>query len=105
MSLAERRDDWSRMARAASEPCAVCDQAHTVATFLYRPGDERVGVATPDRLPPTFLCYSHLRRVVAGALRVGWCGDEECRQWGELGQSSPCGRPYVPPEGWIELAR
>jgi hypothetical protein len=45
-------------------------------------------------LPDVELCSGHALTVRHGELTIGWCDDQHCRGYGELGQSSACGAPY-----------
>ncbi|HSZ35604.1 MAG TPA: hypothetical protein VK773_00825 [Acidimicrobiales bacterium] len=45
-------------------------------------------------LPDVPLCDTHTRDVLQGDLRLGWCDDPHCRNYGEAGGPSPCGSPY-----------
>lgn len=87
--------------------CAVCAARRSVAVFLYRRDRWSTGngdSSHPTGLPPTYLCYECLQRVVAERLKIGWCDEGRCRRWGPMGTASPCGRPYSQPEGWVEVA-
>jgi hypothetical protein len=41
------------------------------------------------------LCGDHYHQVRSKEVAVGWCDDEECRIYGEIGTLSPCGKPYL----------
>lgn len=45
-------------------------------------------------LPDVALCAEHTLEVRQGERLVGWCDDPRCRNYGELGQPSPCGDLY-----------
>jgi hypothetical protein len=45
-------------------------------------------------LPDALLCADHATQVRQGDTLLGWCDDEHCRIYGEVGESSPCGDPY-----------
>lgn len=45
-------------------------------------------------LPDVPLCDAHTREVLGDDLRLGWCDDPQCRNYGEAGEPSPCGAPY-----------
>jgi hypothetical protein len=45
-------------------------------------------------LPNIALCDEHAGDVRNHDVSVGWCDDEACRLYGELGDDSPCGKPY-----------
>lgn len=46
-------------------------------------------------LPDVQLCGDHYHQVRSKEVVVGWCDDEECRIYGEIGTLSPCGKPYL----------
>jgi hypothetical protein len=46
-------------------------------------------------LPDAPLCDEHTRDVLEGELRLGWCDDPRCRNYGEVGEPSECGAPYA----------
>jgi hypothetical protein len=46
-------------------------------------------------LPEVALCAEHTLDVRQGERLVGWCDDQLCRTYGELGEPSACGHPYV----------
>jgi hypothetical protein len=45
-------------------------------------------------LPDVALCAVHTLDVRQGERLVGWCDDQRCRTYGELGEPSACGGPY-----------
>ncbi|HWT77339.1 MAG TPA: hypothetical protein VN648_00835, partial [Candidatus Methylomirabilis sp.] len=45
-------------------------------------------------LPDIPLCAEHAFEIGAGSLPSGWCDDEHCRIYGEVGEKSPCGHRY-----------
>jgi hypothetical protein len=45
-------------------------------------------------LPDVALCVGHALDVRHGERLVGWCDDQRCRTYGELGGPSACGDPY-----------
>lgn len=45
-------------------------------------------------LPDVALCDGHATAVRQGERLLGWCDDERCRSYGELGERSGCGDPY-----------
>jgi hypothetical protein len=45
-------------------------------------------------LPDVALCAGHALDVRQGEKLVGWCDDQRCRTYGELGGTSACGDPY-----------
>ena len=46
-------------------------------------------------LPDVALCDQHARYVRDGDIPLGWCDDPSCRIYGEAGETSACGAPYV----------
>ncbi|MHB8438660.1 MAG: hypothetical protein ACYDD4_05795 [Acidimicrobiales bacterium] len=56
------------------------------------PGDPSFSVTVI--LPDVPLCAEHTRDVRQGDRLVGWCDDERCRKYGEIGELSVCGDPY-----------
>jgi hypothetical protein len=45
-------------------------------------------------LPDVGLCAEHAQDVGEGKVFVGWCDDQRCRIYGEVGIPSACGDPY-----------
>jgi hypothetical protein len=45
-------------------------------------------------LPDVALCAEHAQDVGKGSRLIGWCDDQRCRIYGEIGQPSACGGPY-----------
>lgn len=45
-------------------------------------------------LPDVALCAEHALEIRQGERLVGWCDDQRCRTYGELGEPSGCGAPY-----------
>lgn len=45
-------------------------------------------------LPDIALCAAHTSDVRLGGRSIGWCDDQRCRIYGELGEPSACGDPY-----------
>jgi hypothetical protein len=45
-------------------------------------------------LPEVPLCTLHSQAAREGELLIGWCDDERCRTYGEIGAMSPCGKQY-----------
>ncbi len=81
-------------------PCAVCGQH---ATETIQPGRRTLvrGLDPSDQsysvtviLPDVPLCDAHAEDVRQGHVLVGWCDDERCRTYGEVGQSSGCGEQF-----------
>ena len=46
-------------------------------------------------LPDVALCATHAQEVSAKTTSIGWCDNELCRMYGEVGQVSPCGQAFV----------
>lgn len=46
-------------------------------------------------LPDVMLCAEHAFDVKEGTTLIGWCDDERCRIYGEIGEASPCGDCYT----------
>jgi hypothetical protein len=40
------------------------------------------------------LCAEHAFDVSRGNTLIGWCDDERCRVYGEVGETSPCGHQF-----------
>jgi hypothetical protein len=81
--------------------CVLCGQAaaetiepprRTLARGLD-PTDPSYSVTVI--LPDVALCAAHSFDVRQGKRRVGWCDDQRCRTYGELGEPSACGGPYT----------
>lgn len=87
----------------ADECCVLCSQPATEAIEPSRrtlargadPTDESYSVTVI--LPDVPLCGVHARAIRDGSRLVGWCDDERCRTYGELGKPSACGEPYLKP--------
>jgi hypothetical protein len=45
-------------------------------------------------LPDVALCGGHAQEVRFGERAIGWCDDQRCRLFGELGEPSACGAPF-----------
>jgi len=79
--------------------CAICGRAATVvieptSRTLARgldPSDQSYSVTVI--LPDVLLCAEHAVQVHEGHTLIGWC-DDECRSYGEVGETSPCGNNY-----------
>jgi hypothetical protein len=46
-------------------------------------------------LPDVPLCDTHTRELLQDDVRLGWCDDPQCRNYGEAGEASTCGAPYM----------
>lgn len=46
-------------------------------------------------LPDIVLCRDHADEVGRDELDLGWCDDERCRLYGEVGTMSPCGECFT----------
>jgi hypothetical protein len=83
--------------------CVLCSHPATEAVEPSRrtlargadPSDDSFSVTVI--LPDVPLCGEHARAIREGDRLVGWCDDERCRTYGELGEPSPCGEPYAKP--------
>lgn len=89
------------MTVAIPEPiCVLCGKPMTVMIDPPRrtlargldPSDESFSVTVI--LPDIPLCDDHAEDVRQGERQVGWCDDAPCRNFGEVGQASPCGKEY-----------
>ena len=80
--------------------CAVCGSAGAVQVEPPRrtfargadPSDPAYSIIAV--LPDIALCEEHAETVRSGDMSIGWCDDEGCRRYGEVGDPSPCGAPY-----------
>ena len=87
-------------AQPAGPCCALCGDiaTETVApprrTFArgVDPSDPSYSVTVI--LPEVSLCAPHAHEVRHGDRAIGWCDDQRCRTYGELGQLSACGDSY-----------
>ncbi len=85
----------------ATTPCCIfCSQP---ATEMVEPPRRTLarGVDPKDPsysvtviLPDVPLCTPHILEVRQGNRLIGWCDDESCQAYGELGEISTCGDPY-----------
>jgi hypothetical protein len=81
-------------------PCALCEEPATETIDPPRrtlargldPSDPSYSVTVI--LPDVALCDGHAVEVRDGGRLLGWCDDERCRTYGELGEPSACGDPY-----------
>jgi len=87
---------------AADISCVLCAQPATQTVepphrTLARgadPSDESYTITVI--LPDVSLCAEHALDIREGKRLVGWCDDQRCRIYGELGVVSACGAPYTP---------
>jgi len=81
--------------------CALCESPATEAIDPPRrtldrgldPSDTSYSVTVI--LPDVSLCAGHAADVREGEKVIGWCDDEQCRTYGELGETSACGHPFI----------
>jgi hypothetical protein len=84
----------------SASSCAVCGGTATVMIEPPRrtltrgsdPSDPSFSVTAI--LPDVPLCAEHALDVRRGARGIGWCDDERCRAYGEIGEASACGEQY-----------
>lgn len=84
----------------SASPCALCSRSASVTIEPERralgrgldPDDPSQSVTV--MLPDVSLCSDHAFDVRAGSTLIGWCDNEHCRIYGEVGEKSPCGQPY-----------
>jgi hypothetical protein len=87
-------------AEATHTRCTLCGEPSTGTIEPPRrtlargldPDDESYSVTVI--LPDVPLCTVHTLEVHQGDRLIGWCDDEGCRKYGELGETSSCGDPY-----------
>lgn len=85
---------------SGTRSCVFCGEPATESIEPARrtlargtdPGDPSYSVTVI--LPDVSLCAEHADEVRHGARAIGWCDDERCRIYGELGQPSACGELY-----------
>jgi hypothetical protein len=85
--------------------CAVCGLSPTALVEPPRrtldrgpdPDDDSYSITV--MLPDIPLCELHARQVREHDLRLGWCDDPKCREYGEAGERSDCGAAFVPLAG------
>ena len=89
------------MTNASSHPsCVMCQRTATIAidpprrTFTRRPVSTESSCSIIAVLPNISLCDEHGEEVQSREVSIGWCDDEQCRQYGEKGAPSPCGQYY-----------
>jgi hypothetical protein len=88
------------MTTVTESPCAFCSEISTSLIDPPRrtldrgpdPSDDSFSITVI--LPDIPLCDAHGREVRDGAFLLGWCDDEQCRIYGEVGTPSACGAPY-----------
>jgi hypothetical protein len=96
--------DEVRSSEAERGPCVVCG-APSVQTFFAASGMVARDEVLPDGstrrlnvpLPPIHACRAHYYEILSERLPIGFCSAETCRCWGQLGEASPCGEPFVEP--------
>ncbi len=85
----------------SGSPCALCSQAATVAlepprrTLGRGPDPDDPSYSVTVVLPDIPLCLGHASDVRTGNTLMGWCDDEHCRIYGEIGETSPCGQQFI----------
>jgi hypothetical protein len=88
------------MTTVTESPCAFCSEISTTHIDPPRRTLDRGPDPTDDSfsitviLPDIPLCEVHAGTVRDGTFLLGWCDDEQCRIYGEVGASSTCGAPY-----------
>jgi len=81
-------------------PCALCSQPATVSiepprrTLGRGPDPSDPSYSVTVILPDVMLCAEHAFEVRQGDTLIGWCDDERCRVYGEVGEMSPCGHKF-----------
>jgi len=80
-------------------PCTLCSQPATVSIepprrTLARPDPNDPSYSLTVILPDVMLCAEHAFDVSQGDTQIGWCDDERCRVYGEVGETSPCGHKF-----------
>ena len=56
------------------------------------PSDQALSIIAV--LPDVVLCQEHADQVALGKVSIGWCDNEPCRLYGEVGMESPCGDAF-----------
>ena len=85
---------------AAIRPCDVCGRPGSVAVepphrTLARTSElDDPSVSIIAVLPDSVLCVDHAEALNHGELALGWCDNERCRVYGEVGLASVCGEPF-----------
>ena len=81
-------------------PCTLCSQPATVSiepprrTLDRGPDPSDPSYSVTVILPDVMLCAEHAFDVSRGNTLIGWCDDERCRVYGEVGETSPCGHQF-----------
>jgi hypothetical protein len=86
--------------RDQQSPCALCSRLATEGIDPPRrtldrgldPSDQSYSITVI--LPEVMLCAEHALQVHQGDTLIGWCDDEHCRIYGEVGETSPCGAQF-----------
>lgn len=81
-------------------PCAMCggpaaaviDPPSRTLDRGPDPSDESYSITVV--LPDVPLCTQHVLDVRQGDRVIGWCDDQRCRTYGEVGETSACGEQY-----------
>ena len=85
---------------APIRPCDVCGRPGSVAVEPPRRTLARVSDLDDPSfsvivvLPDSVLCVDHAEALGQGELSLGWCDNERCRAYGEVGCVSDCGEPF-----------
>ena len=80
--------------------CALCGRPATETiepprrTLARGPDPSDPSYSVTVILPDVALCSGHALEVRKSERLLGWCDDERCRTYGELGEPSACGDPY-----------
>lgn len=88
------------IAQADALSCAICDEPATERidpprrTLARGTDPEDPSYALTVVLPDVVLCAAHAQDVQQKIRGIGWCDDERCRNYGEIGQPSLCGDLY-----------
>ena len=81
-------------------PCTLCSHPATVSiepprrTLARGPDPSDPSYSVTVILPDVMLCAEHAFDVRQGDTLIGWCDDERCRVYGEVGETSPCGHKF-----------
>ena len=81
--------------------CVICGRAAQVIadpprrTLAREPDPADPSYAVIAVLPTMALCDEHANASQRSDLVIGWCDEETCRNYGEVGERSPCGHPYL----------
>jgi hypothetical protein len=80
--------------------CTLCSQRATLSvepprrTLARGPDPKDPSYSVIVMLPDVMLCAEHALDVGQGDTPIGWCDDERCRVYGEIGETSPCGQQF-----------